>query len=115
MTDSNIYYDVYIATDINGPWTKKTSSPLQDEPTGNHFAITGLTNNQLYYIMVIAGKYNTDGDFIGICGQPIVTTSSPGTSGPSNPNITMAKPFVIPTTTINTLALSFSIDSPGGP
>ena len=115
MTDTNIYYDVYIATDIKGPWTKKTSSPLLDELTGNHYIISGLTNDQLYYIMVIAGKYNNDGPFIGICGQPIVSTSSSGETGPSNPSVIMAKPTLIPTMTTSMLGFSIEISLAGGP
>lgn len=111
----SLLYDVYIATDSHGPWTKATSSPIVNDPLGNQFTITGLTNGQLYYIMVIAGKYNSDGEFMGICGQPIVQTSSPGSNGPSNPNIIAAKPLIIPRGISSVLGFSLTIDNPGGP
>lgn len=107
--NTNIYYDVYLATDIQGPWTKQTGSPQLDVATGNHYTITGLTNGQLYYIMVVAGKYDNEGNFVTIGGQPIIEASSPGLTGAVNPNIIAAKPMVIPNGSNGTLGFSIQI------
>ncbi len=83
-------YNVYTAQTPRGPWTKANPTPIADVSTGNSYKITGLTNGQLYYIMVVAGHL-VDGEFVALCSQVITPGVTSGVEA-SNPNIIAAKP-----------------------
>ncbi len=86
-----VKYNVYIASDPRGPWTKVNTTPLSNVSIGNQYTITGLQNNELYYIMVIAGQIDASDNFVAICGQPISNNPEPGLSV-NNPNLVAARP-----------------------
>ena len=47
-------YDVYVATSLNGTYTKHNSSPLSTET----YTVNSITNNRTYYVYVVATKDN---------------------------------------------------------
>jgi hypothetical protein len=91
---SDIYYNIYISSNIDGPWEKVNANPLADNQHGNSYRIENLVNGRLYYIMVIGGKYNEDNEFVEICTQTLRTTTDSGETGES-PVVISAKPIYI--------------------
>ena len=84
------YYNVYTGSTPQGPWTKANTTPILDVAAGNSYRITGLTNGQLYYIMVVAGHL-VEGEFVALCSQTITPGVNAGIEI-SNPNLIASKP-----------------------
>lgn len=84
-----IKYNVYYAITAQGPWILANDTPLDRNPDGNEFTITGLEHGTLYYVSVVGGRVDENGTFIPLISQPM----GPKTVGASDVSIAPVLPF----------------------
>jgi hypothetical protein len=68
---SDVLYNVYYTQSLDNPWTKATVSEIVDNHLGNSYTITGLSLGVIYYITIVGGKLNDDGDWAPLIGQDV--------------------------------------------
>lgn len=66
----DIKYNVYYATQSNGPWTLSNSTPLDHVSGGAEHTVTGLKYGSVYYISIVGGIIQ-DGEFVPLMTQHI--------------------------------------------
>lgn len=66
----DIKYNVYYSTFPKGPWTLANPTPLDHDPAGNEYTISGLKLGATYYFVVVGG-YIEDEEFIPLVTQHI--------------------------------------------
>lgn len=64
-------FNVYYSTTPNGPWILANTTPIDRDPNGNEYTITGLRYGVVYYVTVIGGKLNNQGEFVPLVSQSI--------------------------------------------
>lgn len=67
----NTKFNVYYSTTPNGPWILANTTPIDRDPNGNEYTITGLRYGVVYYVTVIGGKLNNQGEFVPLVSQSI--------------------------------------------
>ena len=66
----DVKYNIYISTSANGPWALINEDPIADNQSLNRYVISGLVEDQIYYLKIVGG-YEEHGNFIPLIRQPI--------------------------------------------
>lgn len=103
-----IKYNVYHAQSPQGPWTKANDTLISDVTSGNNYTITGLVSGVLYYVVVVGGRINEDGDWVPLSGQSIGPEQVPAIDI-ANPNIISVRTFTPRTNQTTSLAMKFEV------
>jgi len=70
-------FNIYYANTPTGPWTLANTTPLDKVDGLNEYTISGLDLNKEYYVRIIGGTLNNEGEFVSLMNQPI----GPNTEG----------------------------------
>lgn len=63
-------FNIYYATTPEGPWTLANEEPIDRDPDGNSFTISGLVSETQYYFQIVGGVVE-DEEFVPLISQPI--------------------------------------------
>jgi len=103
-------FNIYYATTQDGPWILANAMPLDRVDGLQTYTITGLKSDTLYYVSIVGGTLDSQGNFVPLISQPL----GPTTSGAADQSTRPVKPIGARTfspkiTTNNALEMQFTV------